>query len=53
MVTMVAGNWTNSYIGKSTDEKPIVNVPNASTFYEIDTQELYAFDAENRAWLKQ
>lgn len=53
MVTMVAGNWTNSYMGKSTDEKPTVNVPNASTFYEIDTSDLYVFDAEYSVWLKQ
>lgn len=53
MVTMVASNWTNSYMGKSTDEKPTVNVPNASTFYEIDTSDLYAFDAEYSVWLKQ
>lgn len=52
-ITCISSNWINSYMGKSTDDKPTVNVPNASTFYEIDTQELYAYDAETGAWLKQ
>ena len=38
--------------GLSTDEKP-VNVPNASTFYEMDTKALYMFDAQNGIWLAQ
>ena len=51
--TMVAGGRANSYIGLSTDAKPTVNVPNASTFYEMDTQDLYFYDKEHSVWLKQ
>ena len=51
------GNYTvgcipEDYIGLSTDEKP-TGVPNASTFYEMDTKALFLFDAENGAWLPQ
>lgn len=42
----------DDFIGLSTDAKP-TNVPNASTFYEMDTKALYLFDAEHGAWLKQ
>ena len=40
------------HIGLSTDEKP-TNVPNASTFYEMDTKTLHLFDAENGEWRAQ
>ncbi|MBQ7540676.1 MAG: hypothetical protein IJT44_00105 [Clostridia bacterium] len=56
-VTMVAGDRVNEYIGKSTDEKPVIGVPNASSFYEMDTMDLYLFDKEPDAvtgtWIKQ
>lgn len=40
------------FIGLSTDEKP-VNVPNTSTFYEMDTKKAFMFDAQNQKWLEQ
>ena len=38
-----------SYSGVSTDEKPI-NIENGSYFIEIDTGDIYRFDAENEQW---
>lgn len=43
---------TNEYYGLSSDEKPL-DAPNASTFYEIDTTEVYMYDATNKQWIKQ
>lgn len=43
---------TNEYYGKSIDTKP-ANVPNASAFYEIDTGNLYMYDADDASWIKQ
>lgn len=40
---------TAELYGISTDTKP-TDVPNASTFLEIDTSDLYMFDAENQQW---
>lgn len=37
--------------GLSTDEKPINNIENGTVFFEMDTQKLYMFDAENKTWL--
>lgn len=44
--------------GKSTDTKPTetcegFNVGNGSTFYEIDTGDLYMFDADAGEWVEQ
>ena len=39
--------------GLSTDPKPVIDVPNGSVFYEMDTVEVYMFDKENQKWLKQ
>lgn len=53
MVTHKTGDGiTNEYYGISTDQKP-KSPPNASTFYEIDTGELYMYDAESKKWVKQ
>lgn len=41
-----------SYVGKSTDEKP-VNVENGATFTEVDTGETYRYDKQNQTWIKQ
>ena len=41
------------YFGLSTDDKPTVGVPNASVFYEMNTKNLYLFDAQNGTWIKQ
>jgi hypothetical protein len=51
------GNYTigcipADYIGLSTDTKP-TDVPNASSFYEMDTKTLYLFDQQNSVWLQQ
>ena len=40
------------YIGLSSDEKP-TDVPNTSSFYEMDTKTLFLFDAQNGVWLQQ
>ena len=37
----------------STDEKPIDNIPNASSFYEMDTKKIYLFDKQNKRWIEQ
>ena len=40
--------------GLSTDNKPIGDdIPNASTFYEMDTKVAFLYDAENKQWLEQ
>lgn len=43
--------------GKSTDTKPIdtlcgYKVGNGSTFFEIDTGEVFVFDVDGKAWIK-
>lgn len=50
---MVSYVGYGDYRGLSTDEKPIKNVPNGSTFYEIDTKKLYMFDLYNAQWVEQ
>ena len=47
-----SAGMTNEYYGLSTDTKP-ESPPNASTFYEMDTTELYMYDAESKKWVKQ
>ena len=41
--------------GRSTDfdQLPIENMTNGSTFYAMDTSEVYMFDEETKTWLKQ
>lgn len=39
--------------GLSTDVKPIDNIPNGSSFYEIDTATVFMFDAQNKQWIEQ
>lgn len=43
----------SEFYGKSTDEKPIENVENGSSFYEIDTQKVFIFDEETQTWIEQ
>ena len=38
--------------GLSTDGKPTESVLNGSTFFEMDTQDVYFFDQENNTWRK-
>lgn len=37
--------------GLSTDEKPVKNVPNGSSFTEMDTQKVFFFNAETETWI--
>ncbi len=61
MVTDANGVWgkydsdgsAQDFRGKSTDVKPVTGVPNGSTFYEMDTQSVYMFDADGSTWIKQ
>lgn len=58
MVTLDRMGGTNvinsaEFKGLSTDTKPTDSVPNGSTFYEMDTQKVYMFDAENQLWIEQ
>lgn len=39
--------------GLSTDEKPIKDIPNGSSFYEMDTKKVFMFDEQNSKWLEQ
>jgi len=41
------------YVGLSTDDKPTnTNVGNGSSFFEIDTSDVYMFDKSNVEWVK-
>ena len=43
-----------AYLGKSTDEKPELKQNyNGSTFYELDTGEVFMFDGETLEWIAQ
>ena len=42
------------FYGLSTDTKPInKEIPNGSSYVEIDTNTQYLFDAENLRWVEQ
>ena len=49
----------SEFCGLSTDEKPLVygengaSIENGSIFHEIDSGDIYKFDAENQLWIKQ
>lgn len=43
-------NKTYDIRGLSTDNKPTQNIPNGSTFVEMNTGKGYLFDAENAQW---
>ena len=54
MITMKPGNYINEYYGLSTDTKPTdPYLPNASIFYEMDTGDIYLYDAANEEWVLQ
>lgn len=47
-----------SFKGLSTDTKPTVSydsltIKNGSTFFEMDTQEVYFYDGDSDTWLAQ
>lgn len=61
-ITRETGMWRNSFYGLSTDTKPTTYktpagqtepVPNASIFYEMDTQKVFMFDAAGSRWIEQ
>lgn len=39
--------------GLSTDTKPVDGVQNAEYFLEMDTGNIFMFDAENKVWHQQ
>ena len=44
------------FFGKSTDNKDVKindNLQNGSIFYTMDTQEVYVYDKDTMAWIKQ
>lgn len=49
MVTVM--NQQTQYAGLSTDTKPVDGVQNGDSFVEIDTSDIYYFDAENEEWV--
>lgn len=64
MITSVTngGNSPITFFGLSTDTKPtniefvkelIHKIPNASIFYEMDTGNIYMWDADGEQWLQQ
>ena len=46
---MVEANVSWDIRGLSTDQKP-VNVPNGSSFLEMDTGKVYVWDRQNQQW---
>lgn len=52
------GDALYSFKGLSTDTKPTgsynnFNIANGSTFFEMDTQEVYFYDGDTDSWLAQ
>lgn len=57
MVTFTKNTQENilSFKGLSSDTKPVetfqgLEIPNGSSFLEIDTQNMVFYDAENKTW---
>lgn len=60
MITLVKDDTTNelSFKGLSTDTKPTVKyddleIINGSTFFEMDTQQIFFYDGDTDDWLEQ
>lgn len=60
MITLVKDDTTNelSFKGLSTDTKPSVKyddlkIINGSTFFEMDTQQVFFYDGDTDDWLEQ
>lgn len=60
MITLVKDDTTNelSFKGLSTDTKPTVKygdlkIINGSTFFEMDTQQVFFYDGDTDDWLEQ
>lgn len=47
---IVYDQWIHDVRCLSTDTKPTEHIANGSTCLEIDTGDLYVFDAENGEW---
>lgn len=49
---MIEGKYIRpvTFIGLSTDTKPVEGVANGSIFIEIDTCKLYFFDLDGKTW---
>lgn len=52
MITTVTNDRCFRFRGLSTDEKPTDNVGNGSTFFEIDTSDIYIFNEESSSWVQ-
>ncbi len=54
MVSYTVNGGTNirDYRGLSSDEKP-TDAPNGSSFYEMDTGDVYMFDKNSDTWILQ
>ena len=59
---MITGPEGNVFFGLSTDTKPTYveqvkgiqhPIKNATVFYEMNTGDIYMWDAENSLWIKQ
>lgn len=60
MITLVKDDTTNelSFKGLSTDTKPTVKyddlkIINGSTFFEMDTQQVFFYDGDTDDWIEQ
>lgn len=60
MITLIKDDTTNelSFKGLSTDTKPTVKyddlkIINGSTFFEMDTQQVFFYDGDTDDWLEQ
>lgn len=51
--TVVPGTLIEEHYGMSYDPKDTEDVPNASRFYEMDTGDVYMFDADSSTWILQ
>lgn len=51
MITLYTIYTVQQYEGLSTDTKP-TGVPNGSRFLEMDTGDVYMYDADSSAWLQ-
>lgn len=51
MVTIV-NKKMGEYRGLSTDSKPVAQVSNGSTFFEMDTGKVYMFNEDSKSWVE-
>lgn len=51
MISVIPNDNSRYYQCLSTDTKPTIGVGNGSQLIEIDTGNIYLFDAENGVWL--